>query len=367
MSRRISRRALLRLGLLGGILLGLELVRQRTEGVGFDNWLRWNLRGRAAWLLGTPSPVALTACPTYQDARASLEEAWSLLVDHAPTLRDRVVVVKPNLVDVLGDQPAYTHPAVVDAVVALCQARGARRVVVADGSAFQRDAEALVEASGLGAVLRQRDVDFVDLNTDELVDTALPGHYTRLEHLLLPRTIVEADLVISVPKMKCHHWAGVSLSMKNLFGVVPGCKYGWPKNVLHVHNLMLSIPELYEAVRPGLAVVDGVVGMEGDGPLMGTARPTGVVVVGCDGVAVDAVSTRIMGFDPAQIPYLHLADWVGLGAIEPRRIELRGLSIDAVRQSYAPPPTVRRPPGLAMAREKFDWCGWTVRTERIGS
>ncbi len=350
MSNRISRRALLRLGLLGGILLGLEFIRRQTEPMGFDNWLRWNLRGRLAWLLGTPSPVALTPCPTYQDARSSLQEAWTLLAEAAPVLRDRTVVIKPNLVDVLPDRPAHTHPAVVDAVVALCQAHGARRVVVAEGSTFQRDAEALVEASGLGAVLRQRGVAFVDLNTDALVDVPLPGRYTRIGHLWLPRTIVEADLVISVPKMKCHHWTGVSLSMKNMFGVVPGCKYGWPKNILHLQNLDLSILEVYEAVRPGLAVVDGVVGMEGDGPLMGQARPTGVLVVGCDGVAVDAIASQVMGFAPAHISYLYLADWVGLGAIEPRRIALRGLPIEAVRQRYAPPPGVSLPRLPAIAR-----------------
>jgi uncharacterized protein (DUF362 family) len=90
--------------------------------------------------------------------------------------------------------------------------------------------------------------------------------------------------------------------------------------------------------------------MEGDGPLMGTARPTGVLVVGTDGVAVDAVSARVMGFDPAQNPYLYLADWVGLGTIEERRIALRGLAIEAVRQHYAPPPTVGRPGIPAIAR-----------------
>jgi len=350
MNRRVSRRALLRLGLLGGILLGAELIRERTASVGFDNWLRWNLRGRAAWLLGAQSPVALTACPTYQDARASLEDAWNLLGGQAPALRDRAVVVKPNLVDVLPDRVAHTHAAVIEAVVALCQAHGARRVVVAEGSSFQRDAEALVEASGLGDALRRRDVAFVDLNTDEIVDTPLPGHYTQLGHLWLPRTIVEADLVISVPKMKCHHWSGVSLSMKNLVGVVPGCKYGWPKNIVHLQDVGLVILDLYEAVHPGLAVVDGVIGMEGDGPLMGTARPTGVLVVGLDGVAVDAVSARVMGFDPAQNPYLYLADWVGLGTIEERRIALRGLAIEAVRQHYAPPPAVGRPSIPAIAR-----------------
>jgi len=343
MSQRISRRTLLRLGLVGGILLGLEYIRRQTAPMGFDNWLRWSLRGRLAWLAGIPSPVVVTRCPTYQDVADSLHEAWLLLAEAAPALRDRTVVVKPNLVDVLPDRPAHTHPAVVDAVVALCQAHGARRVVVAEGSTFQRDAEALVETSGLGAVLRQRRVPFVDLNTDELVDTPLPGRYTSLGHLLLPRTIIEADLVISVPKMKCHHWAGVSLSMKNMFGVVPGCKYGWPKNVLHRQNLDLSILEIYEAVRPGLAVVDGIVGMEGDGPLLGQARPTGVLVVGCDGVAVDTVASQVMGFTPAQISYLSLAEWVGLGASEPRRIALRGVPVETVQQSYVPPPRVSLP------------------------
>ncbi|MBU0493969.1 MAG: DUF362 domain-containing protein [Chloroflexi bacterium] len=341
MNVRLSRRTLLRLGLVGGILLGLEFVRRQTEPVGLDNWLRWNLRGRTAWLLGQSTPVAVTACPTYQDVTASLTDACDLLRDELPPIQGRTVVIKTNLVDVLPDRPTCTNPAVIEALVAWCQASGARRVVVADGSAFQRDAEALVEASGLGAVLRRRDVTFVDLNLDELVRTPLPGHYTPLGQLLLPRTVVEADLLISAPKMKCHHWTGVSLSIKNLVGVVPGAKYGWPKNIVHLHNIHLSVLDLYEALRPGLAVVDGVVGLEGDGPLMGTARPTGVLVMGVDGVAVDAVSTRIMGLDPALIPHLYLADWTGLGALEARRIDVRGLPIDRVRQPYEPPPNMR--------------------------
>ena len=84
-------------------------------------------------------------------------------------------------------------------------------------------------------------------------------------------TLRRADLIVSMPKMKTHHWAGVTLSMKNLFGVMPGVYYGWPKNVLHHAGIPESILDINAAVRPHLAIVDGIIGMEGDGPIMGTA------------------------------------------------------------------------------------------------
>ena len=80
--------------------------------------------------------------------------------------------------------------------------------------------------------------------------------------------------------MKTHHWAGVTLAMKNLFGVMPGVYYGWPKNVLHYAGIPGSILDINAAVRPHLAIVDGIVGMEGDGPIMGTPRHAGLLVMG---------------------------------------------------------------------------------------
>ena len=76
-----------------------------------------------------------------------------------------------------------------------------------------------------------------------------------------------------MPKLKTHHWAGVTLSLKNFFGCMPGRVYGWPKNVLHVRGIPESILDINAAVRPHLAIVDGIVGMEGDGPIMGDPAP----------------------------------------------------------------------------------------------
>ena len=107
--------------------------------------------------------------------------------------------------------------------------------------------------------------------------------------------------------MKTHHWVGATLSMKNLFGVVPSGIYGWPKNVLHWVGIEESIVDLHAAFRHHFAIVDGIVGMEGNGPIQGTAKHVGVLVAGGDPVAVDATCCRIMGIDPMRIRYLQLA------------------------------------------------------------
>jgi uncharacterized protein (DUF362 family) len=141
------------------------------------------------------------------------------------------------------------------------------------------------------------------------------------------------DWVVSMPKMKTHHWAGVTLAMKNLFGLMPGAVYGWPKNVLHGVGIEPSILDINATVAADLAIVDGIVGMEGDGPIMGVPRPAGVLVLGRNLPAVDATCARVMGIDPARVPYLAAAG--RLGPIVERLIQQVGEPIDAVRQEFA--------------------------------
>ena len=92
--------------------------------------------------------------------------------------------------------------------------------------------------------LRDEKIRFVDLNRDQLIRTPLRASYTGMKDLWLPRTVLEADFLVSMPKIKAHHWSGVTLSMKNMFGVVPGARYGWPKNILHWKGIQESILDL---------------------------------------------------------------------------------------------------------------------------
>lgn len=121
-------------------------------------------------------------------------------------------------------------------------------MVVGEGPGHQRDTKLVLFESGFEEQLGELKLPFVDLNRDELIKTPLLATYTGMEHLWLPRTILESDFVVSMPKVKAHHWSGVTLSMKNMFGVVPGTRYGWPKNILHWKGIQESILDVCATV-----------------------------------------------------------------------------------------------------------------------
>jgi uncharacterized protein (DUF362 family) len=121
--------------------------------------------------------------------------------------------------------------------------------------------------------------------------------------------------------------------MKNLFGAVPGSLYGWPKNVLHQYGIDPSIVKLAETyAAKTVAIVDGIVGMEGDGPIRGKPRQAGVIVAGANLPAVDATCCRLMGIDPARVRSLEMTQH--LGPIGEQWIEQRGEHPDALRQDF---------------------------------
>jgi uncharacterized protein (DUF362 family) len=256
-------------------------------------------------------------------------------------LAGKRVVLKPNLVEYHRDKVINTHPHVVAAVIELCRREGAAEVLVAEGPGHWRNVEYLVAASGLGDVLRHYKTPFVDLNHDEPIKRVNLGRLTGLEHLYLSQTVATAEVVISLPKLKTHHWAGATLSMKNLFGTLPGICYGWPKNELHWRGIDNSIVDIAATRTPDLAIVDGIVGMEGDGPLNGTPKAMGVLVMGCDLVAVDATCCRLMQLDPERIGYLVMAQRKKLGQLAAAQVQQLGETIEGRAQPFDTVPHFR--------------------------
>jgi uncharacterized protein (DUF362 family) len=201
---------------------------------------------------------------------------------------------------------------------------GAAEVKIGEGPGHRRDTFAMAELTRYRSEIPQFDDVFVDLNRDDV--SPVEGFADR-KTFYFPNSVLEADLIVSLAKMKTHHWAGATLSMKNYFGLVPGSIYGWPKNELHYVGIHNSILELTRIFGPkSFALVDGIVGMEGNGPIQGTPKKVGVLVMGSDLAAVDATCCRIMGIDPARVEYLQRAA-DRLGVIEESRIEQRGEAI----------------------------------------
>jgi uncharacterized protein (DUF362 family) len=240
-------------------------------------------------------------------------------------LTGRRVFLKPNMVEYEPGTAINTHPSVVAGAAIACRRAGAADVVVGEGPGHRRDIEYLLSSTGLHDQLREQRIRFVDLNHDDVRLVRLQSQFTDMSEIALPVELLRSDFIISMPKLKTHHWAGMTCSMKNLFGTVPGAVYGWPKNILHTHGISNSILDLVATVRPQLAIVDAVTAMEGDGPIMGRPRPLGFVAMGSDLVAVDATCARIIGLNPEKLSYLEPASRF-LGVIDDRRIEHRGES-----------------------------------------
>ncbi|MBZ0189109.1 MAG: DUF362 domain-containing protein [Candidatus Obscuribacterales bacterium] len=293
------------------------------------------------------STVALINCPSYDEDLVARLHAYKDRVG-LPSLTGKTVVLKPNMVEFRADKPIDTNPKVVSAVIQFAKDLGAAQITVAEGPGHMRDTEYLLEVTGIGQAARLADVPFVDLNLDDLVKVPNPHGFTSLKHFYMPRTIMDADVVVSVPKLKMHHWAGVTCSMKNLFGTVPGRKYGWPKNLLHFKGIPASIIDLVRIVRPAFAVVDAIVAMEGDGPINGTAIDTGFLAMGCDLAALDATCTRVTSVSPEELTYMILAGKV-IGNIDPEMIDIVGQTIASLKKPFDQPITFKNKELIARA------------------
>lgn len=245
-------------------------------------------------------------------------------------VRGKRVLLKPNLVEFDSATVINTDASIIAAAVELFHRLGASEVKIGEGPGHRRDTLDLADDAGYRSTIPKFESLFTDLNRD---DVAAVHGFAGEPEFYFAKTVLAADLIVSLAKMKTHHWAGATLSMKNFFGLVPGSIYGWPKNKLHYIGIPESVVELNRTFRNTFAIVDGVIGMEGNGPIQGTPKHSGVLVMGSDLVAVDATCCRIMGIDPQKVDYLRMA--ADMGHVHPERIEQRGETVASVQSNFA--------------------------------
>ena len=278
-----------------------------------------------------------------------------------------VVVVKPNLVmDAGAASGMVTDPAVTRAVVRLARGAGAGEVIIAEGSAQYGTGDPNRDRFCTRTAFRSAGYDsdgdmredvtgapLVDLNDSGGTGVADPARVTRVvvpaglmrTEYWVPNVVLEADVLISVPVLKNHYNAGVTLGMKNLIGLLPNDLYHGPGNIYGKNSLSHSPVELDRHIvdvnlarRPDFVVVDGQRGMI-DGPVGSQiiAPPMGLIIAGRDVVAVDTVGTLVMGYDPTAIPYLGLGAQSGLGTTDTGRIHVAGVPVAEARRDFPVP------------------------------
>jgi uncharacterized protein (DUF362 family) len=239
---------------------------------------------------------------------------------HFPSIincRGKSILLKPNMVEYDPHFSINTDPRFIDVLITFFQDLGAREVFVGEGPGHRRDIHNLLYQTGLERILKKRNVEFIDLNSCNIQPIPNLGGFTNLEEFYIGGMGLDIDVIISLPKLKTHHFTGITCSIKNLLGMAAGTVYGWPKNLFHIIGLDKSIADLFVSIKPHFAIVDGVVAMEGNGPLHGESVQFGLIIMGDNLPAVDAICAGLIGLDPLKIDYLKLIETKGF----PLRIE----------------------------------------------
>ena len=316
------------------------------------------------WRPTAPKPVVSIAKVGDNSVEYAVEQAIDLLggIETAAKGKERIML-KPNLV---AEGPSFTtKPEVIEALARLMK-RAGKDVLIGEGSAaadgfnFKEgeiyrttDPEILdgmqqfvFDRLGYTELARSLNVPLVNLHTGEMADVPLSDGFA-YKSLTLHHSLTEIDLLCSVPMMKTHALATVTLGLKNVIGLYPGAAYCSVRACVHDQAAQAGSPgvafEILDMARVnkmGLCVVDATTAMEGEGPTGGALGDMGLIIAGTDPLATDMVAAHLMGIETAEVPTFTWAHKAGMTPTTLDEIEIRGEPVGSVQRTFKKPNVV---------------------------
>ena len=238
---------------------------------------------------------------------------------------ERPILVKPNYIT--ADHPSTgitTDSRVIEGVVKFLKEHGKDNIVIGEGSGWA-DTFTAFRVAGVDKVAERWNVQLIDLNSDVFVEVHPPNPLA-LKKVKVAKTALEST-IISVPKLKPHRLATVTLGIKNMMGALAS------KGSMHNGRLNENIADLASVLKPSLTVIDGIIAGEGH-ETSGNPVEMNLVIAGTDPVAVDAVGAAVMGISPTEVKHLVLAEKKGLGTCRLENIEIIGEPIENVKRKF---------------------------------
>ena len=237
------------------------------------------------------------------------------------------VLIKPNqTVYYSAEEGCTTDPLVVGALIRLAKKAGAARVQVAESSGGFFSSLDCMKVTGMSALAEKESAELVDLGSDSVPNrmVEVPGGKV-IQHVPLPAPLLDADVIIDVPKAKNHHIEPISGALKNWVGVV---NQQWRQYNHGDEEMLGRFMDIMTVTRPHLCVVDALIAGEGDGPIANLPRWCGCIIASTDPVATDVTIARLLGRDWQQLQFAKEAELRGLGVREP--IDYVGVRLDQV-------------------------------------
>jgi len=241
--------------------------------------------------------------------------------------KDDLVLVKPNVCSPKNlEGMIITDPRLLEAVLRLVRKKS-ENVLVVESDSASGTAEKKLTSAGIIEVIRKCDAGFLNLSKDDVEEHRVAGLTVPI-----PKTVLRADYVINLPKFKTNMDVVLSIAMKNMFGLVA------PRKKAYLHSCLAEvIVYLNKAIRQDLVITDGIVAMEGLGPILGSRVDLGLIISGRNAVTVDAACCHIAGFNPFAVEPLWKAHQEGMGEIDPQRIQFLGDDLNNVKRKLSCP------------------------------
>jgi uncharacterized protein (DUF362 family) len=237
------------------------------------------------------------------------------------------VLIKPNqTVYYSAEDGCTTDPLVVGALIRLCKRAGARRVIVAESSGGFFSSKACMAVTGMQAVAEREGAELIDLGSDDVPNRTVSIPEGRvIKEVPLPAPLLDADVIINVPKAKNHHIEPISGALKNWVGTV---NQQWRQYNHGDDDMIGRFMDIMTVTKPKLCVVDALICGEGDGPIANLPRWCGCILASADPVATDVAIARLLKRDWRKLEFAREAEARGLGGREP--IEFAGVPIEQV-------------------------------------
>jgi uncharacterized protein (DUF362 family) len=239
---------------------------------------------------------------------------------------DKILIKVNFITDKTWDTGATTDPIVVEAIIKKLKDLPVK-VYVVESDATITNADRAFEKTGMKDMCERNSIEYLNLRyVKDKVTLAIPEGEA-LKSITVPRIVTESA-VISAAKLKTHANTGVTLGMKNMFGLLPE-KF---KGKYHLKGISKVVVDINTVLKPALTVIDGFVGMEGSGPVDGTPVQMNLIIAGTDAVATDATACRVMGINPYEIKHIRRAHEKGLGNIDD--IQVLGEKLETVTRPF---------------------------------
>jgi len=268
--------------------------------------------------------------PDEKEIEASVRKAIELAGGLADIVKSGdTVIIKPNIVVAQPPETASdTDPRVCKVIADMVKELGAKPII-GEASSIGVVTEEAIQKAGYGK-LREAGYQVVDFTKVETVKVPIPRG-KKMKEVVLPKMVLDADVLIDVPKMKTHDQTEVTLSLKNMKGILQD---KGKRSLHHTYGIFDGVADICTVVKPALSVVDGIIAMEGLGPMAGDVVEMGLIIAGKDIVAVDAVTAKIMGFEASEHGCIAAAEAQGIGVGDLDKIEVVGEAIAKVQRRF---------------------------------